>query len=250
MSDQSDSQNNLSDAFMIESEPSSPLSANKSPSSNFNLSGRRPRLLADISLTSEKQIIHRSKFLNDLATPKEHNLTMRYFAASQSGDRKTLRELRHQIPARRTIRHPPPDVVSDLDVAPLREHACLDNSADAGFEVSANFYECLREFVGPNSPIIDLRNDNDFIATVTAGQESVYQRQPVPASLEACVTEDANDTVDANVGISVPLFKRVVGRVLGLMSGDLPSLMKWRMILLTGQVLTPFGYLKILVLVL
>lgn len=56
MSDQSDSQNNLSDSFMSESEPSFPLFANKSPSSSdSSLSERRTGLVADIPPTYERK---------------------------------------------------------------------------------------------------------------------------------------------------------------------------------------------------
>lgn len=47
-------------------------------------------------------------------------MTMIYFAASQSGNKQTLRELRHQIPARKTAKNPLLDVVPGLDLIPLR----------------------------------------------------------------------------------------------------------------------------------
>lgn len=89
-------------------------------------------MLVHIPLTVEREKELRSKFLNDPDTPEEHNRTRRCLSARQSGDMQTLRELRHRILARRSVRHPPADVVPDLDVAPLREHAWLDNLADAG----------------------------------------------------------------------------------------------------------------------
>lgn len=141
MSDQSDSQNHLNDDFMTESEPSSPMSVNKCLSSDSSLSERRTRLLADIPLTSQMQRQHRSKFLKDPSKPEEHNLTMRHLATSPSGDRQTIRELRHQICARRTVRHLPPDVVPSLDVAPIREHAWLDSLANVGVQVAPNFHD-------------------------------------------------------------------------------------------------------------
>ncbi|KMS97921.1 hypothetical protein BVRB_4g097400 [Beta vulgaris subsp. vulgaris] len=116
MSDQSDSHNAFDEVFMTESDPSSP-SVDQTPEPNIS-PVRRTRLLADIPPTTEREKELRSKFLNDPSTPKEHNLT--------------LRELRHQILARRTRRHPPTDAVPGLDVPPLREHAWLDSLADAG----------------------------------------------------------------------------------------------------------------------
>lgn len=154
-----DSENNLSDAFMTESKPSSPLSANKSPSSSdSSLGERRARLLTDIPLTFETQREHRSKFLNDASTPKEHNLSMRY-----------------QILARRTVKYPPPDVVPGLDVSPLKEHAWLDIRANAGVEVAVGFYDRLQDSVAhTHLLIIDLSDDNDSITNAMDEQESVY----------------------------------------------------------------------------
>lgn len=65
----------------------------------------------------------RSKFLNDRSTLEEENLTSQHLSAKMIGDRQTLRELRHQILAGRTVRNPPSDVVPGLDVQPLREDA-------------------------------------------------------------------------------------------------------------------------------
>ena len=209
MSDQYDGQNNLNDAFMTESEPSSPLLENKSSSSSSTTSNeRRTRLLADIPVTSETQREHRSKFLNDPSTPEEHNLTMRHLVASQSGDTQTVRELRHQILVRRTVRHPPSDDVLGLDVAPLREHAWIDSLADDGVEVAPDFYDRLQESIAPTHPtVIDLGDDIDFIASDMANQGSRRNE----SSSHARVTEDANDTTTVNVGTSVPLYEQVTG---------------------------------------
>lgn len=65
MSDQSNIQNVLSDAFMSESEPSSPITANRGQSSSDYSGERRTRLLADSPLTSETQREYRYIFLND-----------------------------------------------------------------------------------------------------------------------------------------------------------------------------------------
>ena len=111
----------------------------------------RTRLLAEIPLTTERERELRSKLLNDPSIPGEHNLTLRYLSASQSGDNQTLRVLRHQILARRS----PADAVPGLDVAPLREHAWLDSLADAGVRVSSDFYDRLHEFATPN-PLLSI----------------------------------------------------------------------------------------------
>ena len=109
MLDQSANQNAFNEAFMIESDPSSPLVDNDSASDSSPV-GRT---------TVEREREQRSKSLNDPSTPEKHNLTLRYLTTSQSGDKQTLRELRHQILARRSRRHPPVDAVPGLDFAPL-----------------------------------------------------------------------------------------------------------------------------------
>ena len=53
-------------------------------------------------------------------------------SARMSGDNQKLRELGHQILARRTVRNPPPNFVPGRDVQPLREHDWLDSLADVG----------------------------------------------------------------------------------------------------------------------
>ncbi|KMT08456.1 hypothetical protein BVRB_6g141330 [Beta vulgaris subsp. vulgaris] len=144
---------------------------------------RRPfvsRLLADLPLTVERERELRSIFLNDPSTPEEHNLTLRYLTASQSGDKQTLRELRHQILARRSRRHPPVDAIPGLDVTPLREHAWLDSLADDGVKMSTDFYDRLQEFAAPNPPVVNLGDDSDSIATIMARDdtsEAVYLRR-------------------------------------------------------------------------
>ena len=142
MSDQSDSHNAFNEAFITGSDPSSP-SVDRDSTIDLSPVGRT-RLLADIPPTVERERELRSKFLNDPSTPEEHNLTLRYLTASQNGDEQMLRELRHQISARRSRRHPPIDVVPSLDVAPLREHAWFDILADAEVRVSSDFYDRLQ----------------------------------------------------------------------------------------------------------
>ena len=141
MSDQSDSQNAFDEVFMTQSDPSS-LSLLNNSESDLSPVGRT-RLLADIPPTTDRERELRSKFHNDPSTPEEHNLTLRYFATSQSGDKQTLKELRHQILARRTRRYPSADAVPGLDVPPLREHAWLDSLADAGVRMPSSFYDRL-----------------------------------------------------------------------------------------------------------
>ena len=126
-------------------------------------------------------------------------MTLKYFAASQSVNKQTLRELRHQILARRSRRHPPADAIPGLDVAPLREHAWLDSLADAGVRVPSNFFDRLQEFATPNPPVVYLGDDNDSksfdigalygpISTVMAlddNTEAVYNRRAGGASSKA-----------------------------------------------------------------
>ena len=162
---------------MTESDPSSPSLVNNSESDLSPVG--RTRLLADIPPTTDRERELRSKFLN-ASTPKEHNLTLKYFAASQSGDKQTLKQLRHQILARRTRRHPPADAVPGLDVPPLREHAWLDSLADAGVKMSSNFYDRFQESITPNPPVINLGDDSELPATAMAqgdNTEVVYQRR-------------------------------------------------------------------------
>lgn len=125
---------------------------------------------------------------------------MRYLVVKHSsGDKQTLRDLRHKILTRRTIRHPPFDVVPGLNVAPLREHAWLDSLADGGVKVAPNFYDCLQESIAPTHPIvIDLGDDSDSIATVMAYKESVYLHRNETISPDR-ITEDDNDTTAVNV---------------------------------------------------
>ena len=44
-----------------------------------------------------------------------------------------------------------------------------------------------------------------------ANQESLYPRRSAPASPIARITEEANDTMEANIDTSMPLSKRVIG---------------------------------------
>lgn len=191
MSDQSDSQNAFDEVFVTESDPSSP---SVDPISEPDSSPvGRTRLLADIPPTIDREKELRSKFLNDPSTPEEHNLTLKYLTARQSGDKQTLRELRHQILARRSRRHPPADAVPGLDVPPLREHAWLDSLADAGVRVSSDFFDRLQECVAPNPPIIDLGDDNNSSTSTMAQDdhdEAVYHRRTDNASSKAPVTEE------------------------------------------------------------
>lgn len=137
---------------------------------------------------------------------------MRYSFASQSGDKQTLRLVRHQILARKIVRNPLPDTVPEVDILPLREHVCLDSLADCGVEVSENFYDRLRESVTPTyHPVIDLSDESDFIVTVIANQKSIYQRRNTPTGPSTCITEDTNDNMNINIGTSVPLFEIDVG---------------------------------------
>ncbi|XP_057247061.1 uncharacterized protein LOC130589645 [Beta vulgaris subsp. vulgaris] len=191
MSDQSDSQNAFNEVFMIESDPSSP-SIDQAYESDPSPVGRT-RLLADIPPTVDREKELRSKFLNDPATPEEQNLTLKYLNASQSGDKQTLRELRHQILARRTRRHPPTDAVPGLDVLPLREHAWLDSLADAGVRVSSDFYDRLQECTTPNPPIVDLGDDSASPAMAQEDNtEVVYQRRTGVAASKAPMVEESS----------------------------------------------------------
>ncbi|KMT01915.1 hypothetical protein BVRB_9g209400 [Beta vulgaris subsp. vulgaris] len=124
MSGQSESQNSLGNNFMTESEPSSPsLDGGQSSSVSTPMDGKS-RLLADLPLKADMAKELRSKFLNDHSTPEQENLTSQYLSARMSGDNQTLKELRHQILARRTLRNPPPDVVPGLDV----QHLSMDET--------------------------------------------------------------------------------------------------------------------------
>ncbi|KMT17290.1 hypothetical protein BVRB_2g039880 [Beta vulgaris subsp. vulgaris] len=198
MSDLSDSQNVSVEAFLTESDPSSPSVGPNSEPENSPVG--RTRLLADIPPTTDRERELRSKFLNDPSTPKEQNLTLRYLTASQSGDKQTLRELRHQILARRTRRHPPADAVPGLDVPPLREHAWLDSLADAGVRVPSNFYDRLQESVTPNPPIIDLGDDNDSPNSMARGddKEATYQRRTDVSASKAPMVEEVSRTEEEN----------------------------------------------------
>ncbi|KMT08304.1 hypothetical protein BVRB_6g141710 [Beta vulgaris subsp. vulgaris] len=191
MSDQSDSQNAFDEVFITESDPSSP---SVDPTSEPDLSPvGRTRLLADLPPTTDRERELRSKFLNDPSTPEEHNLTLKYLTASQSGDKQTLKELRHQILARRARRHQPTDAVPGLDVPPLREHAWLDSLADAGVRVSSDFFDCLQECVTPNPHIINLGDDINSPTSAMAQDdhaEAVYHRRTDNASTKAPVTEE------------------------------------------------------------
>ncbi|KMS95486.1 hypothetical protein BVRB_007740 [Beta vulgaris subsp. vulgaris] len=160
---------------MTESVPSSP-SVDQNSEPDISPVGRT-RLLADIPPTTDRERELRSKFLNDPSTPEEHNLTLRYLTASQSGDEQTLR---HQILARRTRRHPPADVVPGLDVPSLREHAWLDSLADAGVRVSSNFYDRLQECATPNPSVVNLGDNSELPATDMAQEDNieiVYQHR-------------------------------------------------------------------------
>ncbi|KMS97343.1 hypothetical protein BVRB_6g155880 [Beta vulgaris subsp. vulgaris] len=193
MSDLSDSQNVSVEAFLTESDPSSPSVGLNSEPENSPVG--RTRLLADIPPTTDRERELRSKFLNDPSTPEEQNLTLRYLTASQSGDKQTLRELRHQILARRTRRHPPADAVPGLDVPPLREHAWLDSLADAGVRVPSN-YDRLQESVTPNPPIIDLGDDSDSPHSMARGddKEATYQRRADASASKAPMVEEVSRT--------------------------------------------------------
>ncbi|KMS96528.1 hypothetical protein BVRB_8g202200 [Beta vulgaris subsp. vulgaris] len=110
----------------------------------------------------------RSKFLHDLSTPERANLTTQLLTARMSGDNQTLKELRHKILARRTLKHPPPDAVPGLDVEPLREHAWLESLADAGVVTDASVFDRLaRESVPSHPPfVVDLGSDSDSITSM------------------------------------------------------------------------------------
>ncbi|KMS98165.1 hypothetical protein BVRB_4g094930 [Beta vulgaris subsp. vulgaris] len=198
MSDLSDSQNVSGEAFLTESDPSSP-SVDQTSEPDISPVGRT-RLLADIPPTTDRERELRTKFLNDPSTPEEQNLTLRYLTASQSGDKKTLRELRHQILARRTRRHPPADAVPGLNVPPLREHAWLNSLADAGVRVPSNFYDRLQEFVTPNPPIIDLGDDSDSPGTMARedDNEVTYQRRTDVSASKAPMVEEGSRTEEEN----------------------------------------------------
>ncbi|KMT17199.1 hypothetical protein BVRB_2g039020 [Beta vulgaris subsp. vulgaris] len=129
MSDQSDSQNAFDEVFITESDPSS---SSVDPISEPDSSPvGRTRLLADIPPTIDRERELRSKFLNDPSTPEEHNLTLKYLTARQSGDKQTLRELRHQILARRSRRHPPADAVPGDDSNSSTSAMAQDDHAEA-----------------------------------------------------------------------------------------------------------------------
>ncbi|XP_057247126.1 uncharacterized protein LOC125492532 [Beta vulgaris subsp. vulgaris] len=194
-SDQSDSQNAFDEVFMIESDPSSPSFVNNSESDLSPVG--RTRLVANIPPTTDRERELRSKFLNDPSTPEEQNLTLRCLTASQSGDKQTLRELRYQILARRTRRHPSADAVPGLDVPPFREHAWLDSLADTGVRVSSNVYDRLQECAAPNPPIIDLGDDSDPPTTTMAQEDNtevVYQRRTGGASSKARMVEESSQS--------------------------------------------------------
>lgn len=156
MSDRSDSQKTLCDNFMSESDPSYHSSIDMGQSSfASNLGEGKTRLLTDYA-DRDREL--RSKFLNDHFTPEQESLISQYMSMRMSGDRHTLRELRHQILVHRTFKDPAPDAVPGLDVQPLREHAWLDSLAD-------DFYGYLAYDVNPpHPPIVDFDSDNDFVA--------------------------------------------------------------------------------------
>ncbi|KMT05824.1 hypothetical protein BVRB_7g165980 [Beta vulgaris subsp. vulgaris] len=165
MSDLSDSQNASGEAFLTESDPSS-SSIDQTPEPEISRVGR----------------------------------TRLYLTASQSGDKQTLRELRHQILARRTRRHSLADAVPGLDVTPLREHAWLDSLADAGVRVSSCFHERLQESVTPNPPIIDLGDDSESPSTMARedGNEATYQRRADATASKAPIVEEVSRADEEN----------------------------------------------------
>ncbi|KMT11366.1 hypothetical protein BVRB_5g106990 [Beta vulgaris subsp. vulgaris] len=87
-----------------------------------------------------------------------------------SGAKQTLKELRHQILARRTLRHPPPDAVPCLDVQPLREHAWLESLADAGVVTDTSVFDRLARESAPSHPshppVVNLGSDSDSITSM------------------------------------------------------------------------------------
>ena len=108
-----------------------------------------------------------------------------------SGDKQTLRELRHQILARKTVRNPPSDVVPDLNVQALKEHAWLGSLVDVGVVADSSFYGRLARDFGPtHPPVVDLGSDNDSIANrdevdtgpSTSGQEPTIPRIDIAIS--------------------------------------------------------------------
>lgn len=78
--------------------------------------------------------------------------------------------------------------------------------------MTADFYDRLKESIAPtHPPIIDLGDDSDFIASYMANQESFYQCRSTPASPVARASDDANDTMNVNIGTSMPLSEHVIG---------------------------------------
>ncbi|XP_048494293.1 uncharacterized protein LOC104898621 [Beta vulgaris subsp. vulgaris] len=125
------SQKTLSSEFMSESEPSSPSSPGGGQSSSVSSPwGGWTRLLPDLPLIVDMAKELRSTFLNDCSTPEQESLTSQYLSFRMSGDNQTLRELRNQILARRTIRNPPPNVVPGSDNDSI---ASMDETGTAPF---------------------------------------------------------------------------------------------------------------------
>ncbi|KMT13517.1 hypothetical protein BVRB_4g082970 [Beta vulgaris subsp. vulgaris] len=112
-----------------------------------------------------------------------------------SGDKQTLRELRHQILARGTVRFPPPDVVPGLNIQPLREHAWLDSLADARMVADASFYDRLARDFGPAHPlVVDLGSNNDFIAIMdeVGTSPSTFGREPTVRRTKIAIGESSS----------------------------------------------------------
>ena len=137
---------------MTESEPSSPSFNGGPSSSDSSPRDGRTRLLADLPLTTDRDKELRSKFLNDRSSPKWASLTSQFLTARMSGDNQTLKELRHQIIARRILRHPPSDAIPDLDVQPIREQAWIESLADAGVVTDTSVFDRLAHESAPFRP--------------------------------------------------------------------------------------------------
>ena len=109
--------------------------------------------------------------MNDRSYPERASLTAQFLTARMSGDNQTLKELRHQILARRTLRHPPPNAALGLDVQPIREHAWLESLADAGVVTYTSVFDRLARESAPSHPshpppVVNLGSDSDSITSM------------------------------------------------------------------------------------
>lgn len=82
--------------------------------------------------------------------------------------------------------------------------------------MSKKFYGCVRALVTPTyTPVVDLGDNIDSTANIMTSQEEIfYQRRDSTTDPFVCITPDATETSYANIGTSVPLSERIIGKSL------------------------------------